>query len=418
MRTALTLIVVVALALTLAVPTGAVPFGGSGSSGGATTASVDAPGGGVELVPLHQEFTSIQNGELEIQIDRLNDRATTDIEELFAINAGDHETTVRIDENDAIAFYADGDRDKRLDGDEGVSLSPDESVTVGVELDATEDENGTSLSDELTATTSLSITADVDTPAADPGDDDGGTAAPNLVASNLTVANDRLTANESTEISATLTNDGDASTRQPVALLVDGVAVDHRTVDLAPGESETVTFERTFPIAGEYEVGIGDETATIVVEEPAADDPEEPEPIFEVRNVTVDPTEVEPGEPVSVAATVANDGDANGTITAELAVGDVVVDTETVTVPATESRTVSFEHVFDEPGTYPIAVSGTDGDSVTVSDPGPSPVADRDLTGPGTAFAAGPAIGGFIVFVFFRRQLPAALRGWLRIRRL
>lgn len=90
------------------------------------------------------------------------------------------------------------------------------------------------------------------------------------------------------------------------------------------------------------------------------------DPSFEVQHASIDEGEYEVGESTSVTALVENDGNGSDAFTAELTVGDRVVDQQTVWVPAGETRTVSFDHQFTEPGTHDVVVDETVAGSVTV----------------------------------------------------
>ena len=75
-----------------------------------------------------------------------------------------------------------------------------------------------------------------------------------------------------------------------------------------------------------------------------------------VINVTVTPTEVKPGEAVTITAVVKNMGDAPCRYTVKLKINGVVVQTKTITLAPWETKTVTFTVVQDEPGTYEVQV--------------------------------------------------------------
>lgn len=91
-------------------------------------------------------------------------------------------------------------------------------------------------------------------------------------------------------------------------------------------------------------------------------------------NVTVLTTDLVTGATIGVEeaavvdATLFNDGNAEGTRTAELRANGTAVDTTTVTVPADETRTVTLSTRFDAPGTYALAVDGRSVGTVTVAE--------------------------------------------------
>jgi hypothetical protein len=110
-----------------------------------------------------------------------------------------------------------------------------------------------------------------------------------------------------------------------------------------------------------------------------ADESTEPGP--RVRTVDVETRQVAPGEPVRVVATVANRGSRAGTVTLPLRLGGEEVGTETVRVPPGETRTVTFTHTLETPGTYSVEVDGVAGGEVVVeavaeTSPTPEPAPD------------------------------------------
>lgn len=88
---------------------------------------------------------------------------------------------------------------------------------------------------------------------------------------------------------------------------------------------------------------------------------------FSVQSAELDATEAEVGDAVTVSATIANDGTADGNYTASLLADGEQVDETTVAVPAGESRTVSFDVSFDEAGSYDIRVENETAGSLAVS---------------------------------------------------
>jgi len=82
---------------------------------------------------------------------------------------------------------------------------------------------------------------------------------------------------------------------------------------------------------------------------------------FVVENLSVSPSEVEPGEPIQVSVEVRNSGGVEGTKDVELKVNGEVVDSETVTLSPDESKTVSFTVFEDKEGTYSVEIGGLTG---------------------------------------------------------
>jgi PGF-CTERM protein len=87
-----------------------------------------------------------------------------------------------------------------------------------------------------------------------------------------------------------------------------------------------------------------------------------------VSNLTLSATNVGVGERVNASADVGNVGNANGTTTVELAVGNGTVASRNVTLDAGANATLAFSHAFDAAGTYELRVGNRSAGTVTVVD--------------------------------------------------
>jgi PGF-pre-PGF domain-containing protein len=90
---------------------------------------------------------------------------------------------------------------------------------------------------------------------------------------------------------------------------------------------------------------------------------------FEITDTTLDPESVFVGENATATATVENTGTAGGNYTAQLTANGNPIETQTVFVPAGESRTVEFTVAFDTAETFDLAINGTGVGTLTVSEP-------------------------------------------------
>lgn len=139
--------------------------------------------------------------------------------------------------------------------------------------------------------------------------------------------------------------------------------------EIAPGETETVTFENETGDLGpgvyDVEVSAGDESVTGELTVEAENPAESAVADLDIDGQGVDATITE-GADVSVNATVENVGERADSFTATLSVGDETVDTSTDVLGPGESEALSFEGVTDglEPGTYEVSLA-TDDDEVT-----------------------------------------------------
>ncbi|MFC4357795.1 CARDB domain-containing protein [Halobium salinum] len=261
-----------------------------------------------------------------------------------------------------------------------VELAPGTSETVTLELDASGRPPGdyglaVASDDDITSTV-----VTIATPESDPA---------NFRLSGLD-APASATQGDTVTVGATVENDGESEGTQPVELRVDGEVVDSREVTLAPGATETVTLglDTTDLDPGDHDLVVGTDNdsadATLTVEEPA------PEPRADFRLSDLDaPTEVTAGDDAPVAATVENAGDAEGTQTVELRVGDDVVDSRELTLPAGERERVTLDSGVGDrsPGEYVVVLS-TDNHSVDRS------VAVQSASGSGGGSSGGSTGGG------------------------
>jgi hypothetical protein len=169
-----------------------------------------------------------------------------------------------------------------------------------------------------------------------------------------TIDSPRVVTDETLEPTVRIRNVGTESGEYTAELRVDGETVAERTGTLDADAETTVTFQRRFDAAGEYDLSVGTTTTTAVVEEPAD---------VAVTDLTADPATAALGESVTLRATVASSADrpADGDVT--FAVGGKSVATERVQLND-GSVTVEATTTFEESGEYTV----TAGDrSTTVS---------------------------------------------------
>jgi len=82
---------------------------------------------------------------------------------------------------------------------------------------------------------------------------------------------------------------------------------------------------------------------------------------FKTAGLKINPAEIEPGEELSITATVANTGDARGSYMAELKINGNTQETTQVIVDAGETKAVTFAVVKDTPGIYEVALGELNG---------------------------------------------------------
>ena len=342
------------VALSLVVPTAATTIDGTEApddppaddAGSFTLAPHDGPNGA---------YASVEDGEVAVTLASLNDDAETTVDDVFTITptCSERARIAVVHEADGVAFYRGGDPARSIDGRaNAASVSPGETIAVGVRADTRH--RGEISLDSITVVARCG----------DRGLGDADDEVDREISVDSRLNRSAVRAGDAVEITATVTNAGERIVQHPVRLRVDGVVVDERLLWVAPGETREVTFVRRFQRTGEYEVGVADVEAATVAVSPAA----EPAPSFAVTNATVTDRDLRPGDRLAVTATVANEGNASGVFTAELAVGGTVVETKRVAVPAGERRAVDFEHRVDRSGRFAVSVSGADAGTVAVSE--------------------------------------------------
>ena len=187
---------------------------------------------------------------------------------------------------------------------------------------------------------------------------------------DVELSDDEILEGETVEVTAELENDGEAEGSFTAEFQIDGETVDEEEVTVGPATTEAVTFSHQFDEPGEYAIAVSGESGdTLEVKAATAE--------FEVDDVELSADEIFEGETVEVTAEIANDGEAEGSYTAELQIDGEMEDTADVTVDGGSAETVSFSQQFDEAGEYEIAVSGQSAGQLTVK---PEPEPDLSVT--------------------------------------
>jgi len=106
-------------------------------------------------------------------------------------------------------------------------------------------------------------------------------------------------------------------------------------------------------------------------------------PQFEITNATVDISTLSIGDALKVQVRISNEGDADGTFTAKLVLGDQSVASRQLTIAAGGMRQTTFERTVAEPGTYEVYVNEFRAGEVAVNESAvASPTDDATTTGP------------------------------------
>lgn len=135
----------------------------------------------------------------------------------------------------------------------------------------------------------------------------------------------RLVPGETLAVTLGVSNTGGVTGSYEVTMTVDGEPIAAHAGTVEPGTETTERFEHGFTSPGEYEVRIGGETLTVVVDGPAD---------VVVRTAAVAPDAVAAGESVDVTATLANDAGTPARADVEVRVDGATVATEPVRLDA------------------------------------------------------------------------------------
>jgi len=202
-----------------------------------------------------------------------------------------------------------------------------------------------------------------------------------------TLAAESVAASDPVEVNATIRNDGDEPRTMAVELIADGEPVATESVEVRGGETAAIGFERQLA-PGTHEVAVaGEPVGTVSVAEPVAD--------IAVADLSANASEITAGDRVAITATVANRGAEDGEREVALRLFGEPVATETVAVPAGETREVTFVREIEAAGEY-VAEVGDETAAIGVSEPdgGASDPNEPDAAVPG--FGAGAALVALI----------------------
>jgi hypothetical protein len=188
---------------------------------------------------------------------------------------------------------------------------------------------------------------------------------------SLDIMPPKVTTGEKATVEVEIRNSNAKMDKYNVPLMVNGVADDRKSITLAPGDTELITFILTKSQAGTYRVSVGNKEATLVVENPSPPD-------FRLSGLNINPSEVDTCEKVTVTAKVANVGGTQGTYTAELKIDGITDQTEKITISAGADYMLILEVCRGLPGTYAVALGDLAG-QFTVKEP-PKPVVNNSTS--------------------------------------
>jgi PGF-CTERM protein len=203
-------------------------------------------------------------------------------------------------------------------------------------------------------------------------DADTGVSSPFEV--SISSTNSPVPEGEALNISAEITNSGDASATRTIGLSVGGLQRDSRTLTLAGGESRVIGLA--------WQNAIGDPVGYTATVSSANDSDSTPVSVIALApanfSVAIDSTNapVREGETLTVTATITNVGDVQGTRSIDLSVAGTQRESRSLTLNGSASRTIdlSWTTAAGDDGNYTATVeSDSDSDTASVSVIAPAP---------------------------------------------
>ncbi|GAI79600.1 unnamed protein product, partial [marine sediment metagenome] len=214
---------------------------------------------------------------------------------------------------------------------------------------------------------------------------------------NLTVNPTQVEPGETVTVAVHVANTGGTEGSYTVILKINGVKEADRTVTIAAGGMEIVTFSVTKEDAASYGVAVDGLSASFTVVAPVV----APLPTaFSVSNLTVQPTEVPTGEAVTIDVALTNTGGTEGSYTVVLKINGVKEADRTVTIAAGDTLNLIFPVTKEAAGSYTVTVDGLSGSFTVIT---PAVVTDWAWLG---GIIGAIIVIGLLVFwlIFIRRR--------------
>ncbi len=153
---------------------------------------------------------------------------------------------------------------------------------------------------------------------------------------NLTIDPDVAEPGMPVNVTAKITNVGEISGNYSVDFTVNSEVKGNESVQLAGGETTTVSFLVTETVLGNYTIKIGNATGTLSVQPPST---------IKLTNIIVRPYEVWAGETVTITARATNPGAQVSSLSLKLQMDGEVVEAKTLTLAAGADGSLDFSVV-------------------------------------------------------------------------
>ena len=151
-------------------------------------------------------------------------------------------------------------------------------------------------------------------------------------------------------VTATVTNSGDLAGVYEAGLEVDGNIIATKSISVAPGSSQVVSFTFSPDAAGQYTIRVGGQQRTVTVSEPIAP------AAFSVTGLSVTPLRPVIGEPVTIDVEVQNAGDSAGSYSVAVLVDGIAQPAREITLDGITGGTLTFTTTPDTAGMHNVAV--------------------------------------------------------------
>lgn len=170
---------------------------------------------------------------------------------------------------------------------------------------------------------------------------------------------------ESVSVPVAARNVGDREGTADPTLEIDGRVVDYAQPELAAGDRTTENLTWTPSEPGTFDLRVGDERVTVFVGSSAS---------VTVTELSIAPETVAPGDPLTVTATIENEGENPVAAILSVETPEGSVGAQSVSLESGETTTITEELRFDDDGEYEVAVGEQTGVAVVDS----SPLAELD----------------------------------------
>lgn len=171
---------------------------------------------------------------------------------------------------------------------------------------------------------------------------------------SLDVAPGNVVVNEKFTVTAGINNASGRETSYSIPVMVNGIADERETVILGPGKSKEIQYTLAKSSPGQYEIAVGNKTASITVEAPVP-------AAFKLSEFTINNKETGPGKEIVVTARITNTGGSEGTYIAELSINGTVEQSERTVIPKGVNYNCVFKLAKNNPGTYTVAIGDLSG---------------------------------------------------------